>query len=160
MAKNDNRRSEARVAASGGPITLNKPKSRRKPRPNPALAVAQEINPAQGFMEFLKSHNVITIAVGFIIAFQSQALVKQLVSSFIDPLFKLFFGQALNARFFSLTFDGRKVDFTWGAFVYATLNFIFILFVIFLIVKLTKLDRLDDPSKYKKIDDKLPKILN
>lgn len=160
MATNDNRRSEARVAASGGPITLNKPKSKRKPRPSAVKAVAQEINPAQGFFEFLKSHNVITIAVGFIIAFQSQALVKQLVSSFIDPLFKLFFGQNLNAKFFDLSFHERTVQITWGAFVYATLNFLFILFVIYVLVKITKLDRLDEPSKYKKIDDKLPKVLN
>jgi len=160
MATNDNLRSEAKVAASGGPITLNKPNSRRKPRPSAARAVAQEINPAQGFLEFLKSHNVITIAVGFIIAFQSQALVKQLVSSFIDPLFKLFFGQNLNAKLVTLHFNGRTEQLTWGAFMYATLNFVFILFAIFIIVKITKLDRLDEPSKYKKIDDKLPKVLS
>ena len=160
MANNDNRRSEAKVAASGGPITLNKPKSRRKPRPSAVKVVAQEINPAQGFMEFLKSHNVITIAVGFIIAFQSQALVKQLVSSFIDPLFKLFFGQNLNAKFFDLHFNERTAQITWGAFVYATLNFLFILFVIYLLVKITKLDRLDQPQEYKKIDKKIPKILS
>jgi len=159
MPERDNRRSPANVAASGGPITLKKARSKRQARPNPALAMAQEINPVHGFSRFLISHNVITVAVGFIIALQAQTLVKQLVSSFIDPLFILLFGQSLTTRAFSITFHGRTQPFTWGAFVYTFFSFLFILFVIFVIVKLLKFDKYDDPEKYKKITKKTPSIL-
>lgn len=160
MSTSDKRKSQAKVAASGGPITLKKAKSNRRPKPNPAIVVAQEINPVHGFTKFLISHNVITVAVGFIIALQSQTLVKQLVSSFIDPMFNLFFGQALSTRTFTLTFHGRAQAFSWGAFMYTFFNFLFILFAIFLIVKIFKFDKYDDPEKYKKINKKLPKIVS
>jgi hypothetical protein len=114
MPKIDNRRSPADVAASGGPITLKKARSQRQPRPNAALAVAQEINPVHGFTRFLVSHNVITVAVGFIIALQSQNLVKQLVTSFVDPMFILLFGQALTGKTFYLHFHEQNTTIRLG----------------------------------------------
>jgi len=152
------RKSQANVAASGGPISLKKPKSKRQPRPSAVAAVAQEINPAHGFVKFLREQGVVTIAIGFIIALQAQVLVKQLVTSFIDPLFNLFFGQALSTRAFTLTFSGRTQSFTWGAFVYAFLNFVFIVFAIFIIVNVLKLDKLDTPKKDKTKKPDLPII--
>lgn len=159
MPAKSTRKSHASVAASGGPISLKKPNSKRQPRPSTVAVVAQEINPAHGFIRFLREQGVVTIAIGFIIALQAQVLVKQLVASFIDPLFNLFFGQALNSRAFTLTFSGRTQSFTWGAFVYAFLNFVFIVFAIFIIVNVLSLDKLDKPKKKPSDKKDLPKIL-
>lgn len=135
----------------GTPLNMESPHSPRKPRPNPALVAAQEINPVSGFTTFLRDYAVVGLAVGFIIGLQAQNLMKQLVSSFIDPAFNLLFGQALSQRTFTLEWHGRTSDFPWGAFTYVLLNFLFVLAVIYAIVKILKLDRLEKPKK-KEID--------
>ena len=71
-------------------------------------------------------------------------MVKQLISSFIDPLFQLFSGgQALSQRSVVWHFDGRHASFGWGAFVYALIDFIFVAVAIYAIIKIFNLDKLD-----------------
>jgi large-conductance mechanosensitive channel len=86
---------------------------------------------------------VVGVAIGFVIGLQAQTLVKQLIASFIDPLFNLLFGKALNERQFHITFHGRTEAFSWGAFVYSLLSFIFVLGSIYAIYRIFKLDRLE-----------------
>lgn len=149
--KNNSNIAAAQDVTTGTPIRFETAKSSRKPKPNPALAAAHEINPVGGFMAFLRDYAVVGLAVGFIIGLQAQNLVKQLVASFIDPAFNLLFGQALSQRTFTMEWHDRTSDFPWGAFVYVLLNFLFVIAVIYAIVKILKLDRLDKPKK-KEID--------
>ena len=72
-----------------------------------------------------------------------KVLSKQLITSFIDPLFGLFFGATLSTRSFTLTFHGHTEKFTMGAFVYALINFLFIVLVLYIIIKVFNLDKLD-----------------
>lgn len=140
----------ALVAAVGTPVRLKKPRSRRKPAPNPAevvAVVAHEINPARGFNDFLREYAVVGLAIGFIVGLQAQAVVKALVDTFINPAFNLLFGQPLVQRSFTLEFNERTVAFPWGAFVYTFLNFLFIMIIIFMIVKFFKLDKYQKTSK-------------
>lgn len=111
------------------------------------MVVMHEVNPVTGFVAFLRDYAVVGLAVGFVIGLQAQNLVKQLVSSFIDPAFQLLFGQALSQRAFILHFHDRTASFTWGAFVYGMLNFVFVLGAIYVIVKFFSLDKLDKPTK-------------
>jgi len=106
-----------------------------------------EVHPVSGFVGFLREYAVVGLAVGFIVGLQAQTLVKQLVSSFIEPLFSLLFGRDIDAQTFTLIFHGRSSSFSWGAFAYALLNFIFVLAAIYAIVKLFKLDKLNKPAK-------------
>lgn len=145
-----NRATEVRLAA-GSTLRFEEPSSGRKPKPNPAVVVVQEVNPVGGFVNFLREHAVVGLAIGFIIGLQAQTLVKQLVSSFIDPAFQLFFGQALSQRTVTLHFNGREAAFGWGGFVYQLLDFVFVLAAIYVIVKAFNLEKLDKPLK-KKID--------
>lgn len=137
------------AVTTSGPIHLQTPKSTRHPKPNPAVVVYQENNPVTGFVQFLREHAVVGLAIGFIIGIQAQGLVKLLVSSFIDPTFQLLFGQALSLRTFTLHFHDRSVNFSWGAFAYGLLNFLFVLAAIYAIVKLFNLDKLDKPKDKK-----------
>lgn len=109
--------------------------------------VSSDINPANGFIGFLRENAVVGLAVAFVIGAQVQVLVKQLIASFIDPLSQLIFGQALSQRSLALHYHGRTADFSWGSFVYALMDFLFILLVIYLIIKILKLDKLDKPKK-------------
>lgn len=135
----------AQDVTSGSPIRLQKPKSSRHRHPK-TVEIVQEINPASGFIEFLRGYAVVGLAVGFIIGVQAQVVVKDLVSSFINPMFTLLFGQQLSTRSFSITLNGRTADFAWGAFFYALVNFLFVIFTIYVFMKIFKLDKLDKPK--------------
>lgn len=140
-----------KVVTAGTTVRIESPKSKRQPKPNVAVVVAQEINPASGFLEFLREYSVVALAVGFVIATQAQALVRQLVASFIDPMWALLFnGQKLSTMTFTLSFRGQEQLFGWGMFAYALLNFLFVLLAIFLIVKFFKLEKLKKPKKDEK----------
>jgi large-conductance mechanosensitive channel len=96
-----------------------------------------------GFVNFIREHAIVGLAVGFIIGAQAQAVIKQLVTSFIDPVIKLLVGTSLaNAKF---TINGA--DFAWGAMVYVLINLITVLAAIYILIKVLKLDKLDKPAK-------------
>lgn len=138
------------VVASGATIRIQQPKSTRGKQKSPVVEIVQEVNPASGFINFLREQAVVGLAVGFIIGTQAQGVVKQLVSSFINPLFTLFFGEQITSRTFSMTFDDRTVNFEWGAFFYVLLNFLFVILAIYIVIKFFKLDKLDKPKDAKK----------
>lgn len=129
-----------------GPVRIEQPRSKRQQKTD-LVEIVQEVNPASGFVNFLREQAVVGLAVGFIIGTQAQTVVKQLVASFVDPLFTLFFGKELSERTFTLTFHGRTADFSWGAFVYMLLNFLFVILAIYVVIKFFKLDKLDKPKK-------------
>jgi large-conductance mechanosensitive channel len=147
MAKRNKEQTTAQVVTTGSTIRLEQPKSSRQHKPK--IIISPDIHPVGGFIEFLREHAVVSIAIAFVIGLQSQKLVNQLVSSFIDPLFKLLFGQALSLRLFTLHFHGRSASFAWGAFAYGLLNFLFILAAVYAIVKFLSLDKLDKPKDEK-----------
>ena len=95
-----------------------------------------------GFINFLSEHAVVGVAIGFIVGLQAQTLIKQLVSSFVTPLFSLLVGQNLqNDR---ITIHGTDpVVFAWGAFLYTLADFVVVLLFIYLVVKIFRLDKLD-----------------
>ncbi len=95
-----------------------------------------------GFVTFVREHAVVGLAIGFIIGTQAQAVIKQLVDSFITPALTVLLGGALTKRAFVL--GGEQ--FKWGAMVYALINLIFVLIAIYLLLKIFKLDKLDKPK--------------
>ena len=154
--KNDIR--SAQDVTTGSALRIEVPKSSRQAKHNPAYVVMHEVNPVSGFVGFLRDYAVVGLAVGFVIGLQAQNLVKALVSSFIDPAFNLLFGQALSQRTFVLHFHGRTAGFTWGAFAYNLLDFLFVIAAIYAIVKIFSLDKLDRPTK--KQVDKMKDVSN
>jgi large-conductance mechanosensitive channel len=139
-----------RAVNSGSTIRFEQPRSsRQQPQHKPVIIVGPEIHPVSGFVDFLREHAVVGLAIGFVIGTQVQTLVKQLVSSFIDPLFKLLFGEALSQRTFTLHWHSRAAQFGWGAFVYGLLDFVFVLAAVYALVKFLQLDKLDQPRKQK-----------
>jgi len=129
---------------SGSAIRFEPAKSSRQHHNK--VIVSPDIHPVSGFLDFLREHAVVSLAIAFVIGLQSQTLVKQLVSSFIDPMFKLLFGQALSLRTFTLHFHGRSANFAWGAFAYGLLDFLFVIGAVYAIVKVLNLDKLDTPT--------------
>jgi large-conductance mechanosensitive channel len=149
MAKESKAQSVTHVVTPGSTIRFEQPKSSRGHQQPRIVIVPPDIHPVSGFVDFLREHAVVSLAIAFVIGLQSQTLVKQLVASFIDPLFKLLFGQELSQRTFTLHWHTRSADFTWGAFAYGLLDFIFVLGAVYAIVKVLNLDKLDKPKKKK-----------
>jgi large conductance mechanosensitive channel len=100
-----------------------------------------------GFAEFLREYSVVGLAVGFVAGSQVAVVVKQLVQSFVDPLFVLLFRHSLSSWTLTLHFHGRAGKITWGMFVYTLLDFLFILIAIYVAIKLFKLDRFQKKVK-------------
>lgn len=99
--------------------------------------------PVSGFADFLREGAVVGLAIGFVLGTQVQLVVKQFINSFVDPMFKLLSGnQALSARSFTLSLNGRTESFGWGALVYALMDFLFVALTIYLVVKIFHLDKL------------------
>ena len=102
---------------------------------------------ASGFVRFLRENAIVGLAIGFVVGAQVQNVVKQLITSFIDPLSQLLFGQALSDRTFTMHFNDHTATFGWGTFANVLVNFLFVLVVIYIIIKFLKLDKLDKPKK-------------
>jgi large-conductance mechanosensitive channel len=98
-----------------------------------------------GFIDFIREHAVVGVTIGFIVGLQAQTLIKQLVSSFVTPLLNFVVGAGLQKR--EWTIHGKHTQtFAWGAFLYALVDFLFVLLFIYLIVKIFRLDKLDKSS--------------
>jgi large-conductance mechanosensitive channel len=140
---------QTRVMTAGTTVRIEQPKSSRNQPEKPSVSViVSEVNPVGGFFNFLREHSVVSLAVGFAIATQAQALIKQLITSFIDPLYGLLFnGDKLSQKMLTAHFHGRTQQFGWGIFVYTLIDFLFVLLFIYLIIKLFNLDKLDKPKK-------------
>lgn len=92
------------------------------------------------FKEFISRGNVMDMAVGVIIGGAFTAIVTALTTSFINPLIALITGGVSvdengNPIYMGGVFTVNGVEFNYGAFISAVINFIIVAFIIFLIVK-------------------------
>ena len=97
---------------------------------------------AGGFANFLREYAVVGLAIGFVVGQQANAVAKQLVTSFLDPLVKMWFGQDLSSRVATIHHHDTKIPVPWGSFVYVLVEFFFVVIVIYALVKLFRLDKL------------------
>lgn len=132
-------------------IKLETPDGHKKPNVqilvDPGDVFERQVNV---FMGFLRERTVITIAVSFVVATQVQAVVNQLIKSFLDPLTMLLFGAKLSSETFTWHYNGRSADFAWGAFVYQLISFFVVVVTVYVLIKLLRLDKFEHTSNKKK----------
>lgn len=146
---------------AASPNTLGKPLSKKtdvelkreararlkRMDPVTAAGLVNEVvgKPVGGFVNFLREHAIVGLAVGFMLGTQVQTVVRAFIAGFIDPLFLLAFpgNKSLSDRTFTLHFDGRHADFGWGALVYALLDFLVVAGAIYMVIRIFQLDKLD-----------------
>lgn len=96
------------------------------------------------FVNFLRDHAIVGLAIGFVVGTQAQSVVKQLIESFITPAINLVIGGAsLDKRKFFLQFFHNGQDFYWGKMVLVLINLVVVLATIYIIVKVLNLDKLE-----------------
>ena len=81
-----------------------------------------------GFKNFIIRWNLVQLAVAVVIGTQFSALVKQFVSSFIDPLLSLVGG---TPDFSKLVLHVGKATFTYGRFLTEALTFLISALVVY-----------------------------
>ncbi len=92
------------------------------------------------FKEFALKGNVMSMAVGVIIGGAFQTIVTALTNSFINPLIALLMGGVQhdengNPIYIGGSFTINGVEFTYGAFLSAVINFLIMAFILFLMIK-------------------------
>jgi large conductance mechanosensitive channel len=99
-----------------------------------------------GFRKFILRGNLVDLAVAVVIGTQFAALVKQFVSSFVDPLLALAGGQP---DFSGLVLRVGKAHFTYGAFLTEALSFLISAAVVYFVIVLpvARLLRLFEPDE-------------
>jgi len=137
------------VTTSAGNVRITQPTgtSTRRSSAKPKITVLvgeDSLNPLGGFIGFLRERAVVGVAIAFVVATQMQAVVKTLISNFIEPAFYLLFGgQKLSQRTFTLHWHDRHADFGWGGVLYGLIDFLFVVGAVYVIVRLFRLDKLD-----------------
>jgi large conductance mechanosensitive channel len=86
-----------------------------------------------GFKNFVMRGNLVELAVAVVIGTQFSGLVKQFVSSFVNPLLSLVGGMP---NFANLTFKVGQAVFSYGQFVTAVLSFVISALVVYFILVL------------------------
>jgi len=140
---------QVRVVSSGGSVRITQPKGNTKRSRSKAAVVVDVVTPdaVGGFVNFLREHAVVGLAVGLVIGTQLKSIVDSLNNGFISPLFGLFFGgTSLINRHAEVHFRGQTASLAWGGVVYQIIDFIFVMAVIYAIIKLFNLDKLDKPA--------------
>lgn len=103
--------------------------------------VKQHVN---GFTEFIKSQNVIGLAIGLVIGTAASALINSLINNVIMPPLGLILGSAegLKGLYLDLgtTPSGEIAQLRYGQFLNDLINFLVIALVIYLVVKWLNLE--------------------
>lgn len=94
----------------------------------------------QEFKAFALKGNVMSMAVGVIIGGAFQSIVTSLTANFINPLIALLTGGVKkdengNPMIIGGSFTINGVEFNYGAFISAVINFLIMALILFLLVK-------------------------
>lgn len=99
-----------------------------------------------GFKNFIMRGNLIELAVAVVIGTQFSNLVKQFVSSFVNPLISLVGG---TPDFGQFSFKAGQATFTYGQFLTVTLTFLISALVVYyaMVVPVGRLLKLFERNK-------------
>lgn len=111
------------------------------------------------FKTFALKGNVMSMAVGVIIGGAFQSIVTSLTANFITPLIALITGGVQkdengNMMFVGGSFTINGVEFNYGAFISAIINFLIMALILFLLIK--GMNSLMDIGKKKKKGEEEP----
>jgi large conductance mechanosensitive channel len=110
------------------------------------IRVSRKRGAMTGFKNFVMRGNLVELAVAVVIGTQFSSLVKQFVSSFIDPLLSLVGG---TPDFGKLVLHVGKATFTYGQFLTEALTFLISALVVYyaMVLPVSRLLKLLDRNK-------------
>ena len=101
----------------------------------------------EGFKEFISRGNTLDMAVGVVMGNAVTAIVKSLVSNFLNPLIAMIFGKPDMSGLLRIHFNGATISF--GAILNDILNFLLVALAVYfcVIVPINKFRDLTDKAK-------------
>lgn len=90
-------------------------------------------NMLKEFKDFINKGDVVTIAVGLVIALYFKAIVDAIIAGLITPIIAAIFGESDLSQVG--TFEINDADFSIGLVLQAAIDFLIVAFVLFLVVK-------------------------
>ena len=102
------------------------------------------------FMNFVRAHGVVGLAVGLAIGTQVGSTVGALVKGIINPIVSFIVGDTKgldNATWHVVSVGNRDLTFGWGMVVSSLITLVAVSAVIYYIVTGLKLDKIDKKEK-------------
>jgi large conductance mechanosensitive channel len=84
-----------------------------------------------GYGNFLMEHNVVQLGIAFVIGIQVNTIATSLVTDIFTPLILLLFGEDNVHSMADLYIEVYQVRITYGRFLIALINFLFLIFIIY-----------------------------
>lgn len=99
----------------------------------------------KGFMDFVRAHGVVGLAVGLAIGTQVGNAVEVIVKGFIDPIIGFIIGDTagLSAASWTISAGDRSMTIMWGAILSALITLLAVSALIYYVVMSLKLDKAD-----------------
>jgi large conductance mechanosensitive channel len=99
----------------------------------------------KGFMDFVRTHGVVGLAVGLAIGTQVGKTVGDIVVGFINPIVGFIVGnpKGLEAAAWHIEAGSRSMDIGWGLILSSLITLLAVSAVIYWVVNGLKLDKLD-----------------
>lgn len=103
----------------------------------------------KGFMDFVRTHGVVGLAVGLAIGAQVGKTVEALVEGLVTPIVKFIVGgsadslETMRWTVFSDVAGGRSLVISWGMILSSLITLLAVSAVIYYVVSGLKLDKLD-----------------
>lgn len=107
------------------------------------------------FKDFINKGNVVTIAVGFVLALYFQKIVDAVLTGVINPLIAALFGES---NFTEIGFDVGDAFISIGLVIDALISFVAVAFFLFLVVKAYNNWKKDEPAAGPSDNDLLREI--
>ena len=101
------------------------------------------------FLNFVREHGVVGLAVGLAIGTQVGVVVKTIVENLVNPLVGFIIGdtKGLEQLDFTITAGERAMTIGWGAIVSSLIVLLAISAIIYTVVNGLKLDKIDKKSE-------------
>ena len=110
------------------------------------VPVVRVPNWLQGFINFIREQNVVSVAIGLIFGLAAKSLVDSIMVTVINPIVGVILGtNNLDNKFFCLkSVNGVCTSkLAWGTLLSSIINFLIILAVVYFVVKILRLDKID-----------------
>jgi large conductance mechanosensitive channel len=103
----------------------------------------------KNFMDFVRTHGVVGLAVGLAIGTQVGKAVETIVVNLINPIVGFIVGdtKGLEQLDFTITAGSRSMTIGWGAILSALITLLAVSAVIYWVVQGLKLDKTDKKSE-------------
>ena len=100
-------------------------------------------NMIEEFKDFINKGDVVTIAVGLILALYFQKIVEALLNGVINPIIAAIFGES---NFTNIGFDIGDAFISIGLVIDAVISFVVVAFILFLMIKAYNSWKADEPE--------------